>query len=93
MKTNTNTYKVLINGDEYQLVSDEAEAHVLKSAEKVNEIIEQLSAGSNANKKMVAIVAALQLASEVLRLQEDKEKRQQHEKDLTALIDRSIASL
>ncbi len=94
MKTNTETYKVLIHEDEYQLVSDEAETHVLKAAERVNEIMKKLASGAEAvNKRKVAVMAAIQLASELLHMQEDRAKREQQEKDLASLVEQSIASL
>jgi cell division protein ZapA len=94
MKTNTETYKVLINGDELHLVSDESQAHVLKAAERVDAIMQELSAhASRIDKRRVAILAALQLASELLHAQEDLAHRQKKEDALAALIDRTVASL
>jgi cell division protein ZapA len=94
MKTNTETYKVLINGDEFNLVSDETEAHVLKAAERVNAIIKELSAGmSHVDKRKVAVLAALQLASELQHAKNDREKRKQQENSLVAYVDHTIASL
>ena len=94
MKTNTETYKVLINDDEFNLVSDEAQAHVLKSAERVDGIIRELSAKvTHIDKRRLAILAALQLASELLHAQDDLAKRKEKEDALVLFVDHSIASL
>ncbi|EKD49022.1 MAG: hypothetical protein ACD_64C00029G0003 [uncultured bacterium] len=94
MKTNTKAYKVRINGDEFHLVSDEAEAHVLKAAEKVDAIIKELSTGaSRIDKRKVAILAALQLASELLHIQEALADHKQKESALALFIDHTVASL
>ncbi len=89
---NTETYKVLINGDEFHLVSDEAEEHVLKAAEKVDAIVQELSA-KGIDKRRVVILAALQLASELVHTQSDLAKRKQQEDALISLVDYTIASL
>lgn len=94
MKTNTETYKVLINGDEFHLVSDESQAHVLKAAERVDAIVQELSAKvSHIDKRKVAILAALQLASELLYIQDDLAQRKQKEDALALFIDHTVASL
>ncbi len=94
MKTNTETYTVLIHEDEYQLVSDEAETHVLRAAEIVDELMKKMSAGAEVgNKRKVAVMAAIQLASELLHMQEDRVKREWQEKELILLVERSIASV
>ncbi len=92
MKTNTETYKVLINGDEFHLVSDEAEEHVLKAAEKVDAIVQELSA-KGIDKRKVAILVALQLASDLLHTQSDLAKCKQQEDALVSFVDHTIASL
>lgn len=94
MKTNTETYKVLINGDEFHLVSDESQAHVFKAAETVDAIVQKLSSqASHIDKRRVAILAALQLASELLKTQETLALKQEKENALAALIDHTVASL
>ena len=94
MKTNTETYRVLINGDEFYLVSDEVEEHVLKAAEKVDAIIQELSPNeSQIDKRKVATLAAVQLASELLHTQNDLAKRKEQEKDLASFVDHTIGSL
>lgn len=94
MKTNTETYKVLINGDEFHLVSDEPQAHVLEAAQRVDAIVQELSEkASHIDKRRVAILAALQLASELLRVQEDLARRKEKENALASFIDNTVASL
>lgn len=94
MNTNTETYKVLINGDEFHLVSDEAETHVRQAVEKVNAVIKALTAGaSHLDKRKVAVLAAVQLASELQQLQNDVAEIRRHESHLVSLVDRALTSL
>jgi len=94
MKTNTETYKVLIHGDEYQLVSDESHEHVLKAAERVDALVRELNAqASHIDKRRVALLAALQLASELVHAQDALSSHQEKEDALVALIDTTVASL
>ena len=94
MKTNTETYKVVISGEELHLVSDESREHVLQAAQKVDAIVQQLSQGAGSiDKRRLSILAAVQLASELLHTQKDLESRKQKEDALASLIDRTVASL
>ncbi len=67
MNTNTKSYKVVIDGERYNLVSDEGEISVLKAAALVDEIMATLSSQlEHVDKRKIAVLAALQLASKYL---------------------------
>ncbi len=67
MNTNTKSYKVVIDGEKYNLVSDEGEVSVLKAAALVDEIMATLSSQlEHIDKRKIAVLAALQLASKCL---------------------------
>jgi len=79
-------YTVQILGDEYTLVSDEAEAHVAQAAATVDELMRQLAESlQNVDPKKIAILTALRLASELLLAQESLQEIEQKK---FALIDR-----
>jgi cell division protein ZapA len=64
--------RVSIVGDEYTLRSDAPEAHTRAVAEHVDRVIRQvLSTGSVVETHKAAILAALQLADELLRARAD----------------------
>ncbi len=74
-------YIVQINGQEYTLVSDEAQDHVFKAAHLVDEVIRSIATkASQADMQKVAVLTAVRLASDLLNIQEelhDIEKRQE----------------
>ena len=66
--------RVSIVGDEYTLRSDAPEAHTRAVAEHVDRVIRQvLSTGSVVETHKAAILAALQIADELLRARADAE--------------------
>jgi len=67
------TLEVTIFGDQYTLVSDESDEHISHSARLINQIMHSIKqAGVNDGKK-IAILASLQLASKVLKMEEERE--------------------
>ena len=64
--------KVTIVGDEYTLRSDAPEAHTRAVAEHVDRVIQQvMNSGSVVETHKAAILAALQIADELLRARAD----------------------
>ncbi len=94
MKTNTETYKICIQGDEYHIVSDEAYDHIIKATDKLSGIIASLSKNATPKQKYtVAILAGLQLASELLHSQSDKGSSESRIKELSLKLDQALSSL
>jgi cell division protein ZapA len=72
MMSEKKRYVVQIDGQEYTLVSDETQEHVLKSAQLVDEVIRSIAHKSSAaDMQKVAILTAVRLASDVLRMQQE----------------------
>lgn len=81
-----NTYKLLIFGDHYSIVSDESQAQITKAAAQVDALMKEISAkATHVDEKRIAVLVALQLASKLLVLESNQEHTQGcHER----LIDR-----
>ncbi len=94
MNTNTKSYKVVINGEEYNLVSDEGESRILHAAALVDEVIATLSSQSEyVDKRKIATLAALQLACKYLLSEELLTQQKKQEDDLIAHIEQKLSSL
>lgn len=94
MNTNTKSYKVVINGEEYNLVSDEGESRILQAAALVDEVIATLSSQSEyVDKRKIATLAALQLACKYLLSEELLTQQKKQEDDLIAHIEQKLSSL
>ena len=93
MNIDTKSYKVVISGEEYRLVSDEGEKHVLQAASLVNELIETLARGNEKrDKRKILVLTALQLASKYVQAMSQLESLKQQENKLIAAIDQRLAS-
>lgn len=69
-----NTYKLLIFGDHYSIVSDESQAQITKAAAYVDVLMKEISSKAvHVDEKRIAVLVALQLASKVLALESNKE--------------------
>lgn len=86
--------KVHIFGDDYSLITNESEEHVKQAALMVDSLLKEIAGkGSIHQDKKVIVLAALQLASKTLLLQQElADQKSQKERSL-ALIDTTIASL
>lgn len=87
-------YKVVIFGEPYTLVSDEAEQHVVEAAAGVDKLMQEFAkqAGINDAKKL-AVFVALQFSSELKRLASAMEARDQEQARLSGVLDRELAGL
>ena len=91
---NTKSYKVVIGGEEYNLVSDEGEARIALSAQVVDGAIQALSAQApKLDKRKIAVLAALQIASELLQTRTFIAEQQEQETRLASLINEKLLSL
>jgi cell division protein ZapA (FtsZ GTPase activity inhibitor) len=84
-------YTVQILDDEYTLVSDEAESHVVLSAKKVDSAMRELTEVlQNVEPKKIAVLTALRIASELINSQESVEAIERKEATLIDRIDREL---
>ncbi len=94
MDMNAKSYKVVIDGEEYDLVSDEGEAHIAKAASLVSEVIHSLSSDiQGVDKRKVAMLVALQFASKFLHAEQRLTQRKEQEDELIAWTKHKLASL
>jgi len=93
MTKQTKQYKITILDNEYSLVSDESEQHVRSTVEYVDSLMKVVQEKSRlADQTKVAVLAALQIASELLRLQEEKMRNQQEYSVLIDTIEKQLQS-
>lgn len=80
-------YKVTIFGDEYSLISNESEEHVKAAAHIVDLLMRDIaSKGSVQQDKKVMVLAALQLASKTLLLEQElADKKLQEERSISLI--------
>jgi cell division protein ZapA (FtsZ GTPase activity inhibitor) len=89
MKREAKKYTVQILGESYTLVSDEAESHFMEAVNRVDALMNQLSAtAGKGQEKQIAVLAALQLAHNQVALEAEIYTLAQK---LVAQIDQSIA--
>jgi cell division protein ZapA len=94
MKRELSSYRVVIFGDEYAVISDETEEHVMECANYVHVLMQDLArkAPGTASKK-IATLTALKLASKVLIAEEVTKKQEEKSVELVHYIDHLIWSV
>lgn len=93
MTTKAKKYDVTIFGDTYSLVSDEKYDAVVRSAEYLDELMQDISAKSRAlDTKKIAILAALHIAHELHSLKEVKQLEQEYCANIIAQIDQKLSA-
>lgn len=94
MMNEAKNYKVTIFGEQYPLVSDEPANQVLQSAAFVDALMNELASKlKNAEPKKIAVLAALQLANQVIALQQSHQKNADVMQQLIRSIDQGILSV
>lgn len=89
----TKQYKITILDNEYSLVSDESEVHVQSTVQHVDSLMKEVLEKSRLqDQTKVAVLAALQIASELLHLQEEKKRDQQEYANLIDTIEKQLSS-
>jgi cell division protein ZapA (FtsZ GTPase activity inhibitor) len=93
MSSERKLYRVDIDGELYSLVSDEGPEHIMQAAYQVDQLIREIAAkssNSTIDGKKIAVLVALQMANELIKLQ--KEGKANHDKGLLLVdnIDRLI---
>ena len=82
------TYKVRIFDEDYSLLSDESKEHLIQSAALVDSCMREISQGASISDiKKVAVLAALRMASQVIRLEGTVNSYSRKETNLVAEID------
>ncbi len=94
MKNESRSYKVYIFGEEYNLVSDEREEHVIKAASLVDDAMQTIAQNvETIDAKKSAVLTALQMASVFLHTEHELQKHKIAEKDFVTRVLNQIASL
>lgn len=91
MKRDVESYRVVILGDEYTIMSDEPEEHIIKAANYTHALMQEIvQKAPYALPKTVAVLAALRLASKVINAEERTKKRDERNAEVANLIDREL---
>ena len=86
-------YTVTIFGDQYVLVSDEVQEHVMRVAALVDSLMNQISEGAKlSDAKKIAVLASLQLADKLVLLEEKEKREKKQFEALTRAIDQECSS-
>lgn len=89
-----NTYKLLIFGDHYSILSDESQSHVAQAAAQVDALMKEISLkAAQVDEKRIAVLVALQLASKVLSLESHKESTDNRHQELINRIEQECLAL
>lgn len=91
MSDSVKSYKLEIFNDQYTLLSDESEQHLEESAALVDKYMKEIADSvTTKDVSRIAVLAALRLASTVRYKEAELEKKQHHETELIALIDKQL---
>lgn len=89
-----NNYKLLIFDDQYSVVSDESQAHITKAAAMVDALMREIASKlSNVDEKRVAVLVALQMASQIAALESQIEHTSVCHKELADRVERECIAL
>lgn len=93
MKTFKKT-KVSIFGETYVLLSDESDEHINAVVQEVDDLMRLIAAKSEiSDSKKIAVLTAVQFASQLKALQEQVASYSTKERELVDHIDRELLSL
>lgn len=83
--------KVDIFGNDYILKADTDDRHIQKVADLVDQKMKEVSLSTNSkNTTNIAILAALNIADEYLKIKDEKDKAETRVRELAQLIDASL---
>lgn len=89
-----NSYKLLIFGDHYSVVSDESQSQLTKAAAMIDALMKEISAKvPNIDEKRVAVLAALQMANKILNLESQIEHTTMRHKELVDRVEQDCLAL
>lgn len=88
MSENRKPYKVIIAGEVYSLVSDEIEESVMRAARLVDErVVRVLPSMPSRDLKKATVLVALQLASELLARENQKDEYSRRVQELVRKVE------
>ena len=89
-----NSYKLLIYGDHYSIVSDESQSQLAHAASMVDTLMNEISTKvPHIDAKRVAVLTALQLASKIIALESQIEHTSLRHKELVDRIEHECIAL
>lgn len=87
-------YKVTIFGDQYTLVSDESEGHILQAAALIDKLMKEVAEKmKSSDSKKISVIVALRLASTTLNLESELDAQRVHREKLIGRIEQELLSL
>lgn len=91
MTSEKKQYVITIGGISYALLSDEAEDHIMRAAQRVDELmrVDQSTCLGDERKKRTVLIA-LKLASDLIHLEQKKEESEYRMQLLSQDIDRCV---
>lgn len=91
MMSKAKNLKVTIFGEPYTLASDEADEHVLKTAQLLDSLMQDIAQASKiSDTKKIAVLAGLRIASQLVALKAEQEAIDLQNKKLIDQIDREL---
>lgn len=88
-------YNVTICGEQYTLISADDEQHVQESVHLVDQAMQEIAAKSTSstNQHTVAVLAALRMASSMLKVTDGQAEKVMRHQKLIALLDEAFATV
>ena len=84
----------MVCGDQYSLVSDESQEQIYKAAHVIDSLMQEIaSKAPGAPLQKVAVLAALQCAITLLKLESTVARDEEKKKQIMAFIERECLSL
>ena len=91
-----NSYKLLIFGDYYSIVTDESQDQISKAAALIDSQLKEIASKispSSVDEKRIAVLVSLQMASKVLFLESQLEQVSARHKELIDRIEHDCLAL
>ena len=88
------SYKITLFGENYTLVSDESEQHIVEVSQRVDLLMKEIALKlPQAPTEKVAVLVALQLASQLLHAKELSTSYELHQEQLVERINQELHRL
>jgi len=87
------TLEVTIFGEQYTLVSDESKEHIDNSTRLINEVMQAIRQAGVSDEKKIAVLASLQFASKMLKMEEERESLIKEKSHLDEWVERQNKAL
>ncbi len=94
MMNKTKNYRINIFGDQYNLISDESQEHITKTAAMVDALMKEIADKSKlSDAKKIAVLAALQLANSLAHVESERNTNNDVKEKLIDRIEKELLSL